>query len=1492
MVGYVETLTDPSYRGQIVCLTYPLIGNYGVPDRNVLDDIGLPTHFESDKIQVAGLIVQEYSGDYSHWNASSSLGAWLKEQGVPAITGVDTRLLTKRIRDKGAMLGRLEVDGAGGELAMQDPNTRNLVDEVSIKAPKVYGAGNPHKVLAVDCGMKNHIVRELVQRGAEVKVVPWDHDLASERDWCVCFLRHASVAVCLCLVCPRVLTWTAVDAHLDVVVCPCCAVLCCAVLCCALLRYDGLFISNGPGDPAKCEKLVMNLRGELQVPDADVKPVFGICMGNLITGLAAGAPSGKLKFGNRGHNQPVIDERTNQAYVTSQNHGFAIDASKLSSEWEPLFTNCNDSTNEGIMHTTRPYFTAQFHPEATGGPEDTRFLFDTFMDMIKTGHQGRVPSGPSAVSHRPNVSKVLVLGSGGLSIGQAGEFDYSGSQAVKALKEEGVKTVLVNPNIASVQTNEMDHRSEHQADTVYFMPVTADFITEIIKREKPDGILCSMGGQTALNVGVELYQRGVFEEHGVQVLGTPIDVVMATEDRDLFSEKLHEINEKLAASVAVSTVDEAVRAAQRPDIGFPCMVRSAYALGGLGSGICKDEAALRAMAKQSLTLSPQILVEKSMLGWKEVEYEVVRDAANNCVTVCNMENFDALGVHTGESVVIAPSQTLSDKEYHMLRTTAVRVIQHLGIVGECNIQYALNPHSLEYCIIEVNARLSRSSALASKATGYPLAAVAAKLGMGLTLPQIRNAVTQSTAAFFEPSLDYVVTKVPRWDLAKFDAVSRKIGSQMKSVGEVMAIGRTFEESLQKALRMTDPSVKGFSPAGDWCDPDVLAEELVHPTPDRMYAIADALYHQRLDIDGIHAYSDVDRWFLQRCSNISAVDRALSTMSLAELDAAQLRRVKQLGFSDVQIAERVGATEAEVRARRKDLFVTPHVKKIDTLAAEFPAQTNYLYTTYHGSEHDLSFNDNGIVVLGSGTYRIGSSVEFDWCSVSVIRTLRALGYSTTVINYNPETVSTDYDESDRLYFEELSLERVLDIYDMERPAGVIVSVGGQIPNNLALPLHQNGVKVLGTSPEMIDNAEDRHKFSKLMDDIGVQQPEWTDVTSHLEARNFCQRVGYPVLVRPSYVLSGAAMKVVYNDADLSEMLDLAGEVSQDKPVVITKYAQDALEIEFDGVAKNGKVVAHAVAEHLEKAGVHSGDASLVLPPQSLSPYYITRVKDIAAQVAEALNISGPFNMQLLAEGARVSIIETNVRASRSLPFVSKTIGVDMCELATRIFVDEPLPRGGLPDLDSEPRPTSYVGVKSPMFSFTRLGGADPVLSCEMASTGEVACYGDDLNEAYLKSIMGATFRLPKKNILLTAQSAFLDDLVHPAHKLARMGYKLYATAITAEFLQAANVDVTKVHHVSQRRGDGDVTAVDMIKDAGIDMVVNLHNEQTVYKADNYEIRRAAVDFGVPLLTNDRLLNTFANAMEVSKDDPVGTLKALPMSYYYRREEDANGDDFRR
>ncbi len=1338
-----EALTDPSFRGQILVCTYPLIGNYGVPSRKALDKFGLPAFFESEKIHVEGVIAQDYSARYSHWNAASSLGDWLKEGGVPGIHGVDTRLLTKKIRDKGAMLGKILLDDIKTsplyKAKFADPNARNLVAEVSAPGVRVFGKGNPIRVLAVDCGIKLNMIRMLVDRGAEVKVVPWDHDLASEAEW-----------------------------------------------------YHGLFISNGPGDPANCGVLIENLRGLINQPADKVKPLFGICLGNQLLGLAAGAPTYKLPFGNRGQNQPVISNLTGHAFITPQNHGFALDAARLPADWQALFTNVNDGSNEGIMHTSKPFFTAQFHPEAMGGPTDTSFLFDMFLETIKQKSKTvvQVVNRPKAVPV-PVMKKVLVLGSGGLSIGQAGEFDYSGSQAIKALKEAGVGVVLMNPNIASVQTN-VDDKAPTKADNVYFLPVTPAFIELVIKREKPDGILISMGGQTALNCGIALHNSGVLASNGVRVLGTQIDAIVATEDRQIFSDKLNEINEKLAPSITAENVEDAVKAAVK--IGYPCMIRSAFALGGLGSGICANEAELRIMAGQAFAITHQVLVEKSLKGWKEVEYEVVRDAADNCITVCNMENFDPLGVHTGDSIVIAPSQTLSNEEYHMLRNTALKVVRHIGIVGECNIQYALDPFSTDYAIIEVNARLSRSSALASKATGYPLAAVAAKLSLGKLLPEVTNAVTRRTTACFEPSLDYVVTKIPRWDLGKFAGVSTEIGSAMKSVGEVMAIGRTWEESMQKALRMVEPSNEGFEPRGDWSKPAAVLAELTRPSDKRVYAIAHALQTKSLTVDEINGITAIDKWFLHRLNRIvlygDRIKAQLPTIAALQANPAMLRKAKQLGYSDRQIAARIASkpTADDVRAVRKAAGIVPHMKQIDTLAAEYPAQTNYLYSTYHGSEHDVEFTDKGVMVLGSGTYRIGSSVEFDWCAVSAIRTLRSLGRKSVVVNYNPETVSTDYDECDRLYFEELSLERVQDIYEAEAAEGVIVSVGGQIPNNLALPLHKRGVKILGTSPESIDSAEDRGKFSTLMDSIGVVQPAWEALTSMASAKLFAKNVGYPVLVRPSYVLSGAAMNVAHDEEALHRMLDSAVAVSPEFPVVITKFVEGALEIEFDGVAAQGVVVAHAISEHIENAGVHSGDATLILPPQSLSSYYVDRVKDISARIALALKVTGPLNIQFLAKGAEVSVIECNLRASRSFPFVSKTVGSDFIAAATKVMLGLDVSKDGLPNLSCAPRPEKFVGIKAPMFSFTRLRGADPVLGVEMASTGEVACFGENVHEAFLKSLLATNFELPApgKAILVSATPAQLQTLAASIHELHKSGFKIVATAGTGEFLAARGI----------------------------------------------------------------------------------------------------------
>jgi len=1424
MVGYTESLTDPSYRRQILTLTTPMVGNYGVPDPKVLDELGLPKAFESYKIHAAGLVVQDYSHHYSHWNAHFSLGDWLKQEGIPAISGIDTRMLTKKIRSRGAMLGRIEFeDGAKPEL--EDVNKKHLVEEVSVAEPRIYGNGNEVKILAVDCGIKYNIIRHLVRKGAEVKVVPWDHDIVKEME-----------------------------------------------------HHQGLFLSNGPGDPTMCGTTVEHLKKLVNDP-AFMKPIFGICLGNQLLGLAAGAKATKLPFGNRGQNQPVINMLTGKAFITPQNHGFAIDDTTLPAPWKPLFRNLNDHSNEGILHTQKPIFSAQFHPEAAGGPTDTEFFFDVFLDTVREQRKTIVfpPVKPTPV--RPEVRKVLLLGSGGLSIGQAGEFDYSGAQAIKALKEEGLEVVLMNPNIASVQTN-VDDKSSAKADQVYFLPVNPDYVEQVIKRERPDGLVLSMGGQTALNCGLELHHKGILAKYNVKVLGTQIDAIEASEDRQLFSDKLNEINEKIAPSITATTIAQALTAAEK--IGYPCMIRSAYALGGLGSGICRDEAHLEEMAEKALSLSSQILVEKSLKGWKEVEYEVVRDAADNCITVCNMENFDPLGVHTGDSIVVAPSQTLSNEEYHMLRETALKVVRHLGIVGECNIQYALDPYSLEYCIIEVNARLSRSSALASKATGYPLAFVAAKLSLGITLPEIQNSVTKSTQACFEPSLDYIVTKIPRWDLSKFQGVATEIGSSMKSVGEVMAIGRTWEECIQKAMRMVDPAIEGFQTRKRYDDAAELEYELTNPSDKRLYAIAQVFAEKTKTVEEIHELTAIDHWFLRRLERISQhrdvlVKHGSGEGKLDSLPQGDLHLAKKLGYSDRQLGALMGTTDDAVRAKREAAGIVPAVKQIDTLAAEYPAKTNYLYCTYNGQEDDVVKGEGGVIVLGSGTYRIGSSVEFDWCGVSAIRALRGMGYRTTMVNYNPETVSTDYDECDQLYFDELSKERIVDIYNREGASGVVVSVGGQIPNNLAMPLHRVGVKIMGTTPEMIDQAEDRAKFSALMESLGIQQPAWKELADTESALAFAAQVGYPVLVRPSYVLSGAAMSVAFNDEALLRVLAHAADVSQEHPVVITKFVDGANEIEMDAVAQDGVVVAAAMHEHVENAGVHSGDATLMLPPQRISTYTAMRVNEATKKIAKALNITGPFNMQFLSKGKDVSVIECNLRASRSVPFVSKTMGVDFIEAAARCMVGEDVTGMNLPQLGQTGRPAGYVGVKAPMFSFTRLRGADPVLGVEMASTGEVACFGANIHEAFLKALISTGFKVPEKNILFSVQDSLRDDIIHSAFQLHSLGYNLYATKETYDFLQTCHVPCHLLHYPNQPEKHPNV--LEHLKNGKIDLVINLPTPESKQVENNYLMRRTAVDFGVPLLTNIHLTKLFAEAItKYKKGELIGVQSKNLFDYY--------------
>ena len=1054
-----------------------------------------------------------------------------------------------------------------------------------------------------------------------------------------------------------------------------------------------------------------------------------------------------------------------------------------------------------------------------------------------------------------NIKKVLLLGSGALKIGEAGEFDYSGSQALKALREEGVQTVLINPNIATVQT------SEGVADQIYFLPVQPHFVEKVIQKERPDGILLSFGGQTALNCGVELHKSGVLDKYGVRVLGTPVQAIMDTEDRELFVERLNEIDVKTIKSEACETIEQARKAAA--ELGYPVILRAAYALGGLGSGFCDNEEELDKLAEKAFSFSPQVLVEKSLKGWKEIEYEVVRDRYDNCITVCNMENFDPLGIHTGESIVIAPSQTLTNSEYHKLRALAIKIIRHIGIVGECNVQYAFDPKSEDYRVIEVNARLSRSSALASKATGYPLAFVAAKLGMGYGLFELKNSVTRTTSAFFEPALDYVVCKIPRWDLSKFRGVDKELGSSMKSVGEVMAIGRNFEEALQKGLRMIGQGMHGFVENKELEIPDIDAA-LREPTDKRVFVISKAM-HKDYTIDQIHDLTKIDKWFLQKLKHIIDIDEKLKACtSINVLDKELLREAKVYGFTDFQIARAVGL-ERElgnmhkatlvVRNIRKGYGILPVVKQIDTLAAEYPAQTNYLYVTYAGVASDVSFSEDkkSVVVLGSGAYRIGSSVEFDWCGVQALNTIRRQGYRSIMINYNPETVSTDYDMCDRLYFDELTFERVMDIIDMEKPFGVIVSTGGQIPNNLAMWLDAEHVPILGTAASDIDNAEDRAKFSSMLTRNGINQPEWSALTTMQDIDNFVERVGFPVLVRPSYVLSGAAMNVCSNRDELEKFLKLAANVSAEHPVVVSKFIEHAKEIEMDAVARNGEIMAYAISEHIEFAGVHSGDATIQFPPQKIYVETVRRIKRVSRQIAAALHINGPFNIQFMARDNDILVIECNLRASRSFPFVSKVLKLNLIDLATKIMLGVPVekPSKNLFDLD-------YVGIKASQFSFNRLQKADPVLGVDMSSTGEVGCLGDDTNQALLKSMLSVGHRIPKHTVLLSTGGAKQKaDMLGAARMLADNGFEMYATGGPHRYLQENGIDNTLVYWPSEEGMQPQ--ALDMLHEHKIDMVVNIPKNLTASELTNgYKIRRAAIDLNVPLITNSRLASAFINA----------------------------------
>ena len=1428
MTGYPESLTDPSYAGQLMALTFPLVGNYGVPECR-MEQNGLSAFMESDRIYAKAIIVSDYSEEFSHWNGKETLAQWLKREEVPGITGVDTRQLTKVLREHGVMMGKILFDDQPNEIPQAAYEGVNFVAEVSCKEviryrPEDYAEpanrlpedqpavvrAEGKKVVLVDCGVKHNIIRCLLNRGIEVIRVPWDYDFNQLGEE----------------------------------------------------GFDGLFLANGPGDPDTCEAAVAHIRTFMQqeAQKAQVRPIMGICMGNQLLSKAAGATIYKLKYGHRSHNQPVRMVGTNRCFITTQNHGYAVDSQTLPAEWEPLFVNMNDGSNEGVRHSRYPWFSAQFHPEACAGPVDTEFLFDEFAKALNGQPACVLPAAES--TERPAIKKVLLLGSGALKIGEAGEFDYSGSQALKAMREEGIETILINPNIATVQT------SEGVADKIYYLPVTPYFVERIIQKERPQGILLAFGGQTALNCGVELYKNGVLDYYHVQVLGTPVQAIIDTEDRELFVEKLDEIGVKTIKSQACETLEEAREAART--LGYPVILRAAYALGGLGSGFCDNEEQLDRLAEKAFSFSPQVLVEKSLKGWKEIEYEVVRDRFDNCITVCNMENFDPLGIHTGESIVIAPSQTLTNAEYHKLRALAIKIIRHIGIVGECNVQYAFDPESEDYRVIEVNARLSRSSALASKATGYPLAFVAAKLGLGYGLFDLKNSVTRTTSAFFEPALDYVVSKIPRWDLGKFRGVDRELGSSMKSVGEVMAIGRTFEESIQKGLRMIGQGMHGFVGNKELTIEDLDAS-LKAPTDKRIFLIEKA-FLAGYSVEQIHELTKIDKWFLQKLKNIDSINKELAASHINRLDKELLRKAKVYGFTDFQIARALGMEKEIdiedamliVRRHRRQAQIVPHVKQIDTLAAEYPAQTNYLYLTYSAVADDVHYENDrrSVVVLGSGAYRIGSSVEFDWCGVQALNTIRKEGFRSVMINYNPETVSTDYDMCDRLYFDELTFERVMDIIDLENPQGVIVSTGGQIPNNLATKLDEQRVPILGTQARYIDNAEDRDKFSAMLDRIGVDQPEWSALTSMEDVNEFVQRVGFPVLVRPSYVLSGAAMNVCSNQDELERFLQMAANVSKKHPVVVSKFMLNTKEVEMDAVARNGEIIAYAISEHIEYAGVHSGDATIQFPAQKLYVETVRRIKKISAQIAKELNISGPFNIQYLARDNEIKVIECNLRASRSFPFVSKVLKINLIELATRVMLGLPVEKPNKSFFDFD-----YVGIKASQFSFNRLQKADPVLGVDMSSTGEVGCLGDDVNAALLTAMLSVGHRIPQKSVLLsTGDAKEKAAMLDAARRLMDHGYELYATGGTSQYLEDNGIPNTRVYWPSEP--DQKPQALDLLHEHKIDMVVNIPKNLTVGELSNgYKIRRAAVDLNVPLITNSRLAAAFIRAFTTVKLDDL-------------------------
>ena len=1391
MVGYPESLTDPSYLNQILVLTYPLIGNYGIAEPEY-DKYGIDKIFESGNIHIKALVVGEYNPKYSHWRGKKSLGEWLAEHGIIGISGVDTRELVKIIRENRDVVGKIsnpEYNGESRELDFNEVSKLTLAQNVSLKLGInansenkiiINDLANALNILVIDCGIKNSQLRALLKHNVRLTIVDTEYNFLQE----------------------------VFDK-----------------------KYNGIFISNGPGNPEASHNVVKQLQAVFN--SDNFIPVFGICYGHQLIGLASGGKIGKMKYGNRGHNIPCNLVGTKKCYITSQNHGYEVIVNN-NPVWKPLFVNSNDNSNEGLIHSEKPFFSVQFHPEARAGPTDTQFLFDIFIercsnefnvkdriyDIVNTG---LTESIKYIEDTRDKIKKILILGSGGLSIGQAGEFDYSGSQAIKAFKEEGIEVILVNPNIATIQT------SKGLADKIYYLPVTPEYVKQVIQRENPDGISLSFGGQTALNCGIKLHEQGHLE--GIKILGSSLQTVVDAEDRERFKNILEEIGEYTAPSRIIGSHEEALEFSK--EIGFPLLIRSSFALGGLGSGFANNQEEMTEILNVAFNGNRQVIIDKSLKGWKELEYEIVRDAYDNCISVCNMENIDPLGIHTGESIVVAPSQTLTDKEYNCLRRVAFKVIRRLGIIGECNIQYALDPESSKYYIIEVNPRLSRSSALASKATGYPLAYIAAKLSLGYSLLEIKNSITRLTACY-EPSLDYCVVKVPRWDLRKFPMVNDKLGSSMKSVGEVMSISRSFEEAFQKSLRMADENILGFYGTDrNWKSSE---DELRNPNNNRINSIANSFYSGQYNVDEMYGLTRIDKWYLKKMWKIIEMQKTLEEVSVnEEVSKKLLYRAKRIGFSDYQISKMLKKTEFYVRDLRENFLIKPVVKQLDTVAAEYPCFTNYLYLTYNGDYHDITFDDETVIVLGSGVYRIGSSVEFDWCAVNCVRELRAQGYKTVMINYNPETVSTDYDEVDRLYFDEISFETVMDIYGYENNRGIILSMGGQIANNIAMSLHRKQVMILGTHPENIDNAENRFKFSRMLDQIGIDQPEWRELTDPESTREFCDEVGYPCLIRPSYVLSGAMMSVIYSETEMSQYLENV-VISNDFPVVISKFITGAKEIEVDAVADNGVLKLWAISEHVEDAGVHSGDASLILPAKNINEITKNLLLTNTQKIAAKLEINGPFNIQYIARNNTIKVIECNLRVSRSFPFVSKVKDINFIRTATKIMIGS--------EYEVENIPERYVGVKVPQFSFNRLANADNRLGVEMLSTGEVACFGKNHQEAYLKALSATGFKIHNKCNVLISVGSYQDkcELFNYVKLLADNGFTLYGTNGTANYYTESKLQVIGLDNEEIYR---------RIQDGFFGLVINIsipNKTRQNKKTNGYYIRRLSIDYSVDILIN--------------------------------------------